>query len=368
MTMEVTDPRTRTARAGLIGAGFMGRVHSRAARAAGVELTAIASSTPDRATAAAHSLGFGRAEVDAASLILAPDVDVVHVLTPNATHADFARAAVEAGKHVVCEKPLATTVADARELADAAARSGVVTAVPFVYRYHPMVREARARVARGELGTLLTLDCAYLQDWMLLPTDDDWRATSADGGASRAFADIGSHLCDLLEFATGERIARLTARTRRVFAQRGGHPVENEDVVAILVETGSGALGTLLVSQMAAGRRNALVLELHGSAGSLRFDQERPEELWLGGRTQSRVLLRDPATAAPDAARLQDVPAGHAMGYQDAFNAFVADAYAAVRGEQPEGLPTFADGLRAAVLTDAVLTSAATGEWVEVDA
>ncbi len=346
----------------------MARVHRAASRDAGGRLVAVATSTAAGSERAAVALGAERSAPDADTLLQTDDVDLVHICTPNDSHASLALDALRAGKHVVCEKPLATNVGDARELAALAAASDLIAAVPFVYRYHPMVREARARVQRGELGALLTLDCSYLQDWMLLPSDDDWRTTSA-GGGSRAFADIGSHLCDLIEFITGERMRRLSARTRTVYDERAGHAVDNEDIAALLVETESGALGTLLISQMAAGRKNALVIELHGSHQALRFEQERPDELWLGAREASRMLARDPATAAPDSARLQRVPAGHPMGYQDAFDAFVADVHAAIAGEQPEGLPTFADGLRAALLTDAVLRSAAEdGRWVEVAA
>jgi predicted dehydrogenase len=369
MTTDVTDTGLGTIRAGILGGGFMARVHRTAARDAGGALRAVATRSAASGRDAAQALGATRAETDAAALLDAADIDVVHICTPNATHADLALRALRAGKHVVCEKPLATTALDAKVLAETAAAEGLVAAVPFIYRYHPMVREARARMARGDAGDLLTLDCSYLQDWMLLPSDDDWRVRSSTGGASRAFADIGSHLCDLIEFVTGDRIRALSARTRRVFAERAGHAVDTEDIVAVLVETAAGALGTLLISQMAAGRKNALTLELHGSRQTLRFEQERPEELWVGMRAESRLLLRDPATDDADAARLQRVPAGHAMGYQDAFNGFVADVYAAIGGAQPDGLPTFADGYRSAVLTEAVLDSAAhDGRWVEVTA
>lgn len=366
MPTEVTEVSVDAIGVGMLGGGFMGRVHSHAARVAGASLVAVASSSPERAARAARELGFDAPAEGIDHLLADDDIDLVHVCTPNATHAALTMAAIRAGRHVICEKPLATTVEDARALAQAAADQGVVAAIPFVYRYHPMVREARARIARGELGRLLSLDCAYLQDWMLEQGDDDWRADAEAGGPSRAFADIGSHLCDLVEFVTGERILRLTARTRRVFDTRGGRAVANEDIVALLVETSGGAIGSLLISQMAPGRKNSLTLEVHGSAESLRFNQERPEELWLGARADSRLILRDPAVAAPDSARIQPVPAGHAMGYQDAFNAFVADVYAAAGGAEPDGLPTFADGVRAAVLTEAVLASAATGAWVEV--
>ncbi|PKQ34160.1 MAG: oxidoreductase [Actinobacteria bacterium HGW-Actinobacteria-11] len=369
MTTDVTDTGLGTIRTGILGGGFMARVHRTAARDAGGELRAVATRSAAGGRDAANALGAERAESDAAGVLEATDIDVVHICTPNATHADLALRALHAGKHVVCEKPLATTAQDARILAETAQARGRVAAVPFIYRYHPMVREARARIARGDAGDLLTLDCSYLQDWMLLPSDDDWRVRSESGGASRAFADIGSHLCDLVEFVAGERIRTLSARTRRVFSERSGQTVDTEDIVALLVETESGALGTLLISQMAAGRKNALTLELHGSQQTLRFEQERPEELWIGMRGESRSLLRDPASSVADSARLQRVPAGHAMGYQDAFNGFVADVYAAIAGAQPDGLPTFADGFRSAVLTEAVLDSAAQGgRWVEVTA
>lgn len=369
MTMDVTETgigttRFPVARAGIIGAGFMARVHAHALRSTGTQLAAISASTPERSATAGIAFA-ADAAVTAESLIARTDVDVVHICTPNASHAALAAAALAHGHHVVCEKPLAITAADAHDLVETAAASGRVAAVPFVYRYHPMVREARARIAAGELGALLSIDGAYLQDWMLAQGDDNWRAAD-DGGPSRAFADIGSHLCDLIEFVAGDRITGLIARTRRVFDERGGIPVDNEDIVAILAEMSSGALVTLLISQMAPGRKNALTFEIHGGRKSVRFEQENPEQLWLGARDASTLVARDPETNAPDAARIQTLPAGHPLGYQDAFNAFMRDVYAAVRGEQPDGMPTFADGLRAAVLTEAVLESARNGSWVEV--
>lgn len=342
----------------------MAAVHTRASRAARAQLVALASSAPERGKQAAHDFEVERAEPDAHALAACSDLDVVHVCSPNRYHAEHALAALAGGAHVICEKPLATTVADARRLVEAADQAGRVGAVPFVYRYHPMARQARAMVARGQLGTVLTLDASYLQDWLLEDSDDNWRADSGTGGASRAFADIGSHLCDLIEFVTGDRIHRLAARTRTVFARRGGKPVKNEDIAALVVELSSGALGTLLISQLAPGRKNSLTLELHGTRESVRFEQERPEELWVGRRDGSQMLLRDPGSAAPDSARLSVLPAGHALGYQDAFSAFATDVYSAIRGEQPEGMPTFADGLRAVQLTEAVLTSAKDGAWI----
>lgn len=368
VTMDVIRETDRLG-AAFIGGGFMAEVHSRAARAARADLVAGTSSSPSSALRAAETLGFDRAYDSLAELVADDSIDIVHVCTPNATHASIALAALDAGKHVICEKPLATNAADAERLVARVAELGLVGTVPFVYRYHPMVREARARVARGEIGRLLSLSGSYLQDWLLSNADDDWRVDTASGGPSRAFADIGSHLCDLIEFVTGDRIARLSAVTRTVFSERAEHrDITTEDIAAIVVQTASGAIGTLLVSQLAPGRKNQLSFELSGSDSSIAFDQESPELLWLGRRDGSGLVLRDPATLAPDAARVSTVPAGHPMGYQDAFNSFVADSYDLVRGEQPDGVPTFADGLRAVRLTEAVLASAASGEWIEVKA
>lgn len=365
MTMDVIT--ARKIRAGFVGGGFMAAVHSRAARAARAELVGGASSTAERARNAAERLGFAEAFDSVATLVADPDVDVVHVCTPNATHAAIARAALEAGKHVICEKPLATSSTDAAALADLAADRGLVAAVPFVYRFHPMAREARARVAAGETGRLLSVHGAYLQDWLATPHDDDWRVDASLGGPSRAFADIGSHLVDLVEFVSGDRIVRLNAATRTAYERRATNvDIATEDAAAVIVELSSGAIGTLLVSQVAPGRKNALSIELSGTDASIRFEQEHPEQLWIGRAEVSTVIDRDPTRLAADAARLALLPAGHPMGYQDAFNAFVADAYAAIGGSTPDGLPGFDDGLRAVRVTEAVLASAASDAWLEV--
>ncbi|WP_402844111.1 Gfo/Idh/MocA family protein [Microbacterium sp. GXS0129] len=359
---ETTDQAPAALRAGFLGGGFMAAVHSRAARAARARLVALASSTPDRGVAAAAELGIERGVADVTEV--AELSDIVHVCTPNRDHAAQTIALLAAGRHVICEKPLATTVSDALAVVDAADAAGVAGAVPFVYRYHPQVRHARELVRSGVVGTVLSVEGAYLQDWLLRETDSNWRVDSAAGGASRAFADIGSHLCDLLEFVTGRRIRAVSARTRTVFPERGGQPVTTEDLVAVVAELDNGALATLLVSQMAPGRKNGLTLEVHGTERSVRFAQERPEELWIGALTGSQLVLRDPEGPGDDGLSL--VPAGHPMGYQDAFTAFVADAYAGVRGAASDALPTFRDGLRAARVTAAVLESALTRAWVSI--
>lgn len=359
--------RIRGPRIGVLGGGFMGRVHSRAARAAGAELTAVATSGPSGSAQAAAELGFA----DAATVdeLLERSLDVVHVCTPNDVHAEQSLRALEAGSRIICEKPLATDSTTARTVLARAEEAGLMGTVPFVYRYHPMVREARARVRSGETGTLLTVDAAYLQDWLLSAGDENWRVESGRGGPSRAFADIGSHLVDLIEFIVDDRITSLVATTRTVHPRRGrdGIPVTTEDTVAVTVEFAGGAIGSLLVSQLAPGRKNGLTVEIAGTEASLRFDQEQPESLWMGRRTESRRLVRDPDALAADAARLCMVPAGHPQGYQDAFNAFVADSYAFFSGGRPEGLPTLRDGVRAVLITEAVLRSAAERSWVDVE-
>jgi predicted dehydrogenase len=318
-----------------------------------------------RSAAAADRLGIGRAYGSLEELLADDSIDVVHVTTPNALHAEQASAVLASGKDVICEKPLATTVADAEALV--AAAEGRTATVPFVYRFHPLVREARSRFASGQAGRVLTINASYLQDWLLGAGDDNWRVDAEKGGRSRAFADIGSHLVDLVEFVSGDRVSRVSSTKRTVFAERAAHAdITTEDAVAVVVETHSGALGTLLVSQVAPGRKNRLWLEIAGSEESVAFDQEQPETLWVGRRKGSLIIPRDADQLSDDAARLSIVPSGHPQGYQDAFNAFVADSYAAVAGESPDGLPRFTDGLRAVRVTDAVIDSAESGTWIEM--
>jgi predicted dehydrogenase len=349
----------RTVRAAVVGAGFMGRVHAESVRRAGGRVVAVTAGRPR----AAAVVGADNAYPDLTALLADAEIDVLHVCTPNSTHAEIAHAALSAGIHVICEKPLATNESDAADLVAAAA--GRVAAVPFVYRFHPMVREMRARLMSGEAGIVSSISGSYLQDWLAGAGDHDWRVDPALGGPSRAFADIGSHWCDLAEFVTGDRIARLSALTV-VVHERDGSPTE--DIASVHFATRSGVVGTLVVSQVAAGRKNRLHLEVSGTEASFGFDQEDPEKLWVGRREGNTTLLRDPATMSPQAARYARLPAGHAQGYQDCFDAFVADTYRAVRGEDTaEGLPTFDDGLRAVRITEAVLRSASTGgSWTEV--
>jgi len=358
-------------RAGIIGVGFMGTVHARAARACGATVAAVAASSPERARAAAESVGAEAVADSAEELIGRDDIDVVHICTPNDTHLALTELALAAGKHVICEKPLATDLASALRLADAAnsaAARGLVTSVPFVYRYYPVVREARARVQRGDAGRLHLLHGSYLQDWLADAADTDWRVDSARGGPSRAFADIGVHWCDMVEFVSAHRIIRLFARLLTAHEARGADqvPVATEDAATVMFETDQGALGSVVISQVSPGRKNRLWFSLDGAAASLSVNQESPESLWVGTRQSVSLIPRGSESTSAAARALDRLPAGHPQGYQDCFTAFVADTYASIGGAPADGLPTFHDGLRAARITDSVLASAAGNRWVEV--
>jgi predicted dehydrogenase len=356
-------------RVAILGSGFMGQVHARAARVNGATVTAIASSTPDRARAAAD--GFGNVDIigSAEELAARDDIDVVHVCTPNHLHTAYALAALATNKHVVCEKPLATTTAEATTLAAEARTRRLVAAIPFVYRYYPAVRRARGLVELGELGRPHLIHGSYLQDWMSRPEDWNWRVDPSTGGRSRAMADIGSHWCDLAEFVTGHRITRVMARLGIVHGQRlhtsadgGLRDVETEDSAVVVFETAQGAVGSVVVSQVSPGRKNRLWIEVDGGRRAVSFDQEHPAPLWVGELEDETA----PVSGKADRHGYSMLPPGHPQGYNDCFTLFVRDTYRAIRGEAPEGLPNFDDGVRSLRIVEAVLASAQAGEWVEV--
>ncbi|HEL4844671.1 MULTISPECIES: Gfo/Idh/MocA family protein [Stenotrophomonas] len=366
----------------IIGAGMIGTVHRRAALLAGAEVRGVAASSAQRAREMAQLWNVPRAYQHIEEVIADPQVQVVHVCTPNHLHRAMAQAALEAGKHVICEKPLATTLDDAQALAALAASTGLVATVPFVYRYHPVVREARARIAEGDLGPLHLIHGSYLQDWLLDPASNNWRVDPALGGASRVFADIGSHWCDLVEWVSGERFAEVNAAFATVIAERGAvsgqsfstpmaasamQAVMSEDVAAAMFRTGAGTLASLTVSQVSAGRHNRLWFEIDGAKASVAFNQEDAERLWIGLPDQrEEIFVRGPGAGSADQRRLSVLPAGHAQGYAQCFEAFVADTYRAIEGERPQGLPTFKDGLRSAQIVDRVIASARSRAWTTI--
>ncbi|UBB24787.1 Gfo/Idh/MocA family oxidoreductase [Pseudoxanthomonas japonensis] len=366
----------------IVGTGMIGAVHRRAALLAGADVRGVVGSSPGRGKEVAQAWDIPRAYRDIEEALADPQVQVLHVCTPNHLHRAMAQAALEAGKHVICEKPLATTLEDAKALAALAASTGRVATVPFVYRYHPVVREARARIAQGELGPLRLIHGSYLQDWLLDPASNNWRVDPALGGASRVFADIGSHWCDLVEWVSGERFVDVSAAFETVIAERaaatsqsfatpaaGGamQAVSSEDVAAALFKTANGTLASLTVSQVSAGRRNRLWFEIDGAQASVAFDQEDSERLWIGLPDQrEEIFTRGPGAGSAEQRRLSVLPAGHAQGYGNCFEAFVADTYRAILAERPEGLPTFEDGLRSALIVDRVIASACSRAWTPI--
>ncbi len=356
---------------GIVGAGFIGRVHAKAARMAGDHLVGIADLSPRLSEALADDLGFARVFARAEDLIADSEVDLVHLCVPNALHGTLVADAISAGKHVICEKPLATSAAEAGILERLADDAGVVAAVPFAYRYYPMVREIRERVRSGEAGRVTMLHGSYLQDWL---AERDRARTGAWTPPSAA-----PRVCSPTSACTGPispssppasgspGFAPSCSRSSRPGTGRAAHTeVHTEDAVTVNFETDGGAIGSVVLSQVALGRKNRLWLSLDGTGASLVFDHEDPDSIWIGGRATNQILFRSPEGLRAPAAKYVTLPAGHPQGFQDCFNAFVADCYAAVAGEAPDGLPRFADGRRAAEITEAVLGSAASKAWKEV--
>lgn len=351
-------------RVAIIGAGMIAEAHRRAALLAGARIVGVLASTPQRSLDVAADWGVDAGYASINDLAEAA-VDVVHVASPNNTHYPYVSTLINSGKQVICEKPLGLNADQAARMALLAEESGRLHTVPFVYRYHPLVREIRHRAQCGEFGRWHLLHGSYLQDWLLAPDASNWRVDPASGGQSRAFADIGSHWCDLVEWVSGERLASVCASISTVVP---GRPTE--DSAMVLIRTESGVAGSVVVSQVSAGRHNRLWFELDGEYGSAVFDQENPEQIWLGKDCGAQLVARTPNLGSPEQRRLSVLPAGHPQGFAQCFEAFVADSYAAWSGdlceERRAGLPTFADGLRAARIVDAVLRSAATSSWVDL--
>ena len=365
----------RDIRAAVVGTGFIGVVHVEALRRLGVEVVGVVGSSPERAAA---KEGLPAPYPSFEAMLADASVEVVHLTTPNHLHFEQARAALAAGKHVVCEKPLAMTSAETAELVRLAEESGLVHAVNFNVRFYPQCQEARARVEAGELGTVRLVSGGYLQDWLLHDTDWNWRLDPALGGSLRAVGDIGSHWLDLITFVTGRHIEAVMADLSTFIPVRrkpvgpvetfavgaAGDtveaPMETEDAAGILLRFEGGARGVLTVSQVSAGRKNLLSFQIDGAERSLAWASERPEELWTGHRDRpNELMLRERG----------DYPPGHAQGFADTFKALYRAVYAAVAagGPPPEpDYPTFADGHEEAVIGEAIARSAREGRWVAV--
>jgi predicted dehydrogenase len=368
----------------ILGTGLAGRVHALAARMLGARLVGVTASTPARSGAAAAALGAEHGFASAADLLADPAVEVVHICTPNALHVPQVELALAHGKHMICEKPLATTAADAARLASLAREAGLVCAVSFGYRYQSVVQAARARLTGGEFGPVRLVHGSYLQDWLLEQADTDWRTDAGIGGRSRAFADIGSHWCDLAEWMTGQRITDVAAATSTVYQTRGapataaaaaGDPVpsqrnlarvDNEDIACLVFRATGGIIGTLTASQVSPGRKNRLWLEVDAAEASVVFDQENAEWLWLGRRLAAEMIARDGRDGAAQFADSSFLPPGHARGFVECFASLFSDVYRAVRDGSAGTYPTFDDGARSALLAEAVLRAASEREWVHI--
>jgi predicted dehydrogenase len=383
-------PDVTELRAAVVGTGFIGVVHVDALRRLGVEVVGVVGSTPERARAKDGPVPLPAPYESFEAMLADERVDVVHLTTPNYLHHPQVRATLEAGKHIVCEKPLALDSEQSAELLDLAEQSGLVHCTNFNIRFYPQCQEARALVADGRLGDVWNVHGGYLQDWLLLPTDWNWRLEPEKGGELRAVADIGSHWLDLVQFVTGRRVVELLAdlattipvrrrptRPVETFAaaddvEREDAPMTTDDLAHVLVRFEGDARGSAVISQVSAGRRNSLRFEVDGSRGSLYWDAERHEELWLGHRGRpNETLIRDPSLLQAEAATRTSLPAGHAEGFADTFKELYRAVYAAVAaGGMPAepDFPTFADGHRANVLGDAVALSARARRWVEVPA
>ena len=375
--------------AAVIGTGFIGTVHVEALRRIGVQVRGVLGSSPARGVERAAQLGVTRAYPDLDALLADPTVDVVHITSPNNLHVPQAGAILAAGKHVVCEKPLAMTAAESRGLVEAAGRSGLVNAVNFNIRFYPLNQHLREEVAGGALGDVRFVTGHYFQDWLLHDTDWNWRLEPDKGGSLRAVGDIGSHWLDLTSFITGQPIVAVMADLATFVGARQEplgpvetfsteratdtvtRPMQPEDVATILLRFTNGARGALAVSQISAGRKNSLRYEIDGSEGAAAWDSERPEELWLGHRDRANELfLRIPALMGPAGRAAAALPGGHVEGFGDTFGALFRAIYADVAAGRPAARPpyaTFADGHDEMLVNDAIAESARLGRWVEVD-
>jgi predicted dehydrogenase len=354
----------------IIGGGFMGRVHAEAVRRLGsIEPVPVG----------------GRDEAAFRAALANPGIKAVHICTPNATHFPMAKAALEAGKHVLCEKPLATSAHEATTLVELAKARKCRNCTCHNLRYYPLVQHMRRMREAGDLGEILVVQGTYSQDWLLYDTDWNWRVSSSEGGPSRTLADIGSHWCDMAEHVTGQRITSLCAdlqtfhKTRRkpkgaveTFSRATGEyetvSVASEDFGAVMFRMGDRARGAFTASQVSAGRKNRLSIEIYGTKSGVAWDQERPDELWIGNRnTNNQIIIKDPALLKEGARSYADLPGGHSEGYDDTFKQVFRRFYASIEdpSAEPE-YPEFSAGLRQLIILEAELGSHQRHGWMEV--
>ena len=374
----------------VIGTGFMGFAHTEALRRLGLDVVGIVGSTPERARAKAATAPLPPVVDSVEELLADPAVNAVHVTSPNHLHAEHVRAVLDAGKHVVCEKPLGVSAGETADLLARAEAAGVVHAVCFNIRYYAQNQNAAAVVAAGGVGQPRFVTGRYHQDWLLLDTDWNWRLDSSRQGGLRAVADIGSHWLDLARFVTGHHVVEVFADLHTFVTERN-HPVgdvetfgaaaddvervrehvESDDAAGLLLRFEDGQRGTCTVSQISAGRKNTIEWELDGSSAALAWASEDPERLWMGHRGRPNELVeKDPSVMTPAGTAAAAYPAGHVEGYPDTFRALFADIYRdiAAGGPSPRPTyPTFADGHDAVLVCEAISASSRTGTWAKVE-
>jgi predicted dehydrogenase len=383
--------RVAGTRVGIVGTGWMAATHTEALRRLGIEVAGVAGRTPARAAEVAGRLGLATAYDSVEALVADDSLAAVHVTSPNDVHADQAAAALRAGRHVVCEKPLGVTAAETAALAELAAASGLVNAVCFNLRFAPHNANAAGMVRAGAVGQPRLVTGSYHQDWLLLDTDWNWRLVADRQGSLRAVADIGSHWLDLVGFVSGRRVVEVLADLHTFVpernhplgevgtfaaagvaadAERVREPMASDDAAGLLLRLEGGMRGVCSVSQVSAGRKNRLAWELNGSAASLAWTSEEPEYLWVGHRDRpNEVASKDPALMSEPGAAVTGYPAGHVEGYPDTFRALFAAVYADVAAGRPSPqprYPTFADGHDVALVCEAVAESARSRTWAPV--
>lgn len=374
----------------VVGAGFIGPVHVEALRRANVEVVGIVGSTPEKSTAIASKLGLPTTFATLEEVLADNSVDAVHLTTPNVLHYEQAKAVLSAGKHCLCEKPLAMNSQQAKELVVLAKQSGLAAGVAYNIRFYPLCHEAAARIRNGSIGRVFHVVGSYVQDWLLYETDFNWRVLEDEGGELRAFADIGTHWLDLVQFITGQHITKICADLVTVHPSRyrptGGVEtfskgsrtpsdlqaidIATDDCGSVMLEFSEGARGCLWVSQVTAGRKNCLRWEIGGSSSAMEWNSESPNLLWVGHRSQpNESLIRDPSLIDESASAISHYPGGHNEGFPDTFKQLFIQFYQYIaRGDftKPAPFPTFEDGHREILLCEAILQSHRQRTWVDV--
>lgn len=378
----------RKIKTAVIGAGFMGKVHTEGIRRLGnVEVAGVAAISRDEAERFGKAVGIERTTDKYMELISDPEIDAVHICTPNALHAPVAKAAMEAGKAVLCEKPLAMSAAEAQEMVSVAKKKKVVHCVNHNLRYYPVLQHIRQMIAGGDLGEILIVQGTYSQDWLLYDTDYNWRLDSKDNGPMRVVADVGSHWMDLVQHLTGLKITALCAemqifhKTRKkpkvaieTFAGKKLKPedyqevkIDTDDFGMVLLHLGKRARGAYTVSQMSAGNKNRFQIEIYGTEGGVMWNQEMPDQLWIGHRNEpNEVIVKDPSLLRGDAATFADLPGGHSEGYDDTHKQVYKRFYRRVADPSvPVEYPTFEDGFWGMKLLEKIMESHKTRSWVK---